>query len=295
MAASAFMAEPGDPAEGTWQRYDLCFTEAISQQMRVPDRLKVADPSLGGMEELKRDDPPPSFNMHLPDRLSLADMPDLGPRPPFLNISPQKSWIVPSAALHTPSPLGMLQDQHTGGWERGRYTREASLRRSMSDCAFSKSSSAMCVSKQQHSLRDAGPPCSVPLYPSTGPDPNLLSSHGVLNAAKYVGRQVSQRLLQAINQKFATRYSFPECTQADTTDHAFTEHSKRSIHDSGIVLEGEDVGVVEVLALRRQLSKMSRRLAGLEKQSAAHRQTELVLFTLLVSASLVNSWLWLRR
>ncbi|XP_058845243.1 mitochondrial fission factor-like isoform X2 [Acipenser ruthenus] len=242
MAASAFMAEPGDPAEGTWQRYDLCFTEAISQQMRVPDRLKVADPSLGGMEELKRDDPPPSFNMHLPDRLSLADMPDLGPRPPFLNISPQKSWIVPSAALHTPSPLGMLQDQHTGGWERGRYTREASLRRSMSDCAFSKSSSAMCVSKQQHSL-----------------------------------------------------YSFPECTQADTTDHAFTEHSKRSIHDSGIVLEGEDVGVVEVLALRRQLSKMSRRLAGLEKQSAAHRQTELVLFTLLVSASLVNSWLWLRR
>ncbi|RXM94874.1 hypothetical protein EOD39_17508 [Acipenser ruthenus] len=108
--------------------------------------------------------------------------------------------------------------------------------------------------------RDAGPPCSVPLYPSTGPDPNLLSSHGVLNAAKYVGRQVSQRLLQAINQKFAT-----------------------SIHDSGIVLEGEDVGVVEVLALRRQLSKMSRRLAGLEKQSAAHRQTELVLFTLLDS------------
>ncbi|RXM93952.1 hypothetical protein EOD39_18526 [Acipenser ruthenus] len=92
----------------------------------------------------------------------------------------------------------------------------------------------------------------------SGPDPNLLSSHGVLNAAKYVGRQVSQRLLQAINQKFAT-----------------------SIHDSGIVLEGEDVGVVEVLALRRQLSKMSRRLAGLEKQSAAHRQTELVLFTLL--------------
>ncbi|MGH0180016.1 UNVERIFIED_CONTAM: hypothetical protein FKN15_003049 [Acipenser sinensis] len=171
MAASAFMAEPGDPADGTWQRCDLGFTEAINQRMRVPDRLKVADPSLGGEEELKRDDPPPSFSMHLPDRLSLA-----------------------------------------------------------------------------------------------GPDPNLLSSHGVLNAAKYVGWQVSQRLLQAINQKFAT-----------------------SIHDSEIVLEGEDVGVVEVLALRRQLSKMSRRLAGLEKQSAAHRQTELVLFTLLVSASLVNS------
>ncbi|XP_041111699.1 mitochondrial fission factor-like isoform X3 [Polyodon spathula] len=242
MAASAFLAEPGDPAEGTWQRCDLSFTEAINQQMRVPDRLKVADPSLGGEGELKQDDPPPSFSMHLPDRLSLADMPDLGPRPSFPNKSSQKPWFDPSAALHTPSQLGMLPDQHTGGWERGRYIREASLRRSMSDCAFSKSSSAMCVSKQKHSL-----------------------------------------------------YSFSECIQADTTDHAFTEPSKRSIHDSGLVLDGEDFGFVEVLALRRQLNKMSRRLAGLEKQSAAHRQTELVLFTLLVSASLVNSWLWLRR
>ncbi|XP_041111698.1 mitochondrial fission factor-like isoform X2 [Polyodon spathula] len=293
MAASAFLAEPGDPAEGTWQRCDLSFTEAINQQMRVPDRLKVADPSLGGEGELKQDDPPPSFSMHLPDRLSLADMPDLGPRPSFPNKSSQKPWFDPSAALHTPSQLGMLPDQHTGGWERGRYIREASLRRSMSDCAFSKSSSAMCVSKQKHSLRDVRSPCPVPLYSSTGPDLNLLSSHSVLNAAKYVGRQVSQRLLQAINEKFAT--SFSECIQADTTDHAFTEPSKRSIHDSGLVLDGEDFGFVEVLALRRQLNKMSRRLAGLEKQSAAHRQTELVLFTLLVSASLVNSWLWLRR
>uniref|UniRef100_A0AAY5JY40 Mitochondrial fission factor n=1 Tax=Esox lucius TaxID=8010 RepID=A0AAY5JY40_ESOLU len=41
--------------------------------------------------------------------------------------------------------------------------------------------------------------------------------------------------------------------------------------------------------------KMSRRLAGLERQNAERRQTELVLFSLLVSACLLNGWLWIRR
>uniref|UniRef100_A0A8C8JIZ8 Mitochondrial fission factor n=1 Tax=Oncorhynchus tshawytscha TaxID=74940 RepID=A0A8C8JIZ8_ONCTS len=46
---------------------------------------------------------------------------------------------------------------------------------------------------------------------------------------------------------------------------------------------------------RVQVVKMSRRLAGLEKQNAERRQTELVLFSLLLSACLLNGWLWIRR
>uniref|UniRef100_A0A8C7JC37 Mitochondrial fission factor n=1 Tax=Oncorhynchus kisutch TaxID=8019 RepID=A0A8C7JC37_ONCKI len=46
---------------------------------------------------------------------------------------------------------------------------------------------------------------------------------------------------------------------------------------------------------RVQVVKMSRRLAGLEKQNTEHRQTELVLFSLLLSACLLNGWLWIRR
>uniref|UniRef100_A0A8K9XM44 SWIM-type domain-containing protein n=1 Tax=Oncorhynchus mykiss TaxID=8022 RepID=A0A8K9XM44_ONCMY len=38
-----------------------------------------------------------------------------------------------------------------------------------------------------------------------------------------------------------------------------------------------------------------RRLAGLERQNAECRQTELVLFSLLLSACLLNGWLWIRR
>ncbi|XP_059382735.1 mitochondrial fission factor-like isoform X3 [Carassius carassius] len=58
----------------------------------------------------------------------------------------------------------------------------------------------------------------------------------------------------------------------------------------------EDTGTaVEFMVLRRQVLKMSRRIAGLERQSTEHRQTELLLFSLLLSACLLNGWLWMRR
>lgn len=44
-----------------------------------------------------------------------------------------------------------------------------------------------------------------------------------------------------------------------------------------------------------QVVKMSRRVAGLERQNTERRQTELVLFSLLLSACLINGWLWMRR
>ncbi|XP_056118202.1 mitochondrial fission factor-like isoform X4 [Rhinichthys klamathensis goyatoka] len=58
----------------------------------------------------------------------------------------------------------------------------------------------------------------------------------------------------------------------------------------------EDTGTaVELMVLRRQVVKMSRRVAGLERQNTERRQTELVLFSLLLSACLINGWVWMRR
>ncbi|NXP15317.1 MFFB factor, partial [Thinocorus orbignyianus] len=54
-------------------RCDLLFTEAINQRMQVPNRLKVADSSSPVDEEAVTDDVPPSFQMYIPDRISLAD------------------------------------------------------------------------------------------------------------------------------------------------------------------------------------------------------------------------------
>uniref|UniRef100_A0A8C7KXV5 Mff-like domain-containing protein n=1 Tax=Oncorhynchus kisutch TaxID=8019 RepID=A0A8C7KXV5_ONCKI len=54
-------------------------------------------------------------------------------------------------------------------------------------------------------------------------------------------------------------------------------------------------GRISTVLSRVQVVKMSRRLAGLERQNAECRQTELVLFSLLLSACLLNGWLWIRR
>ncbi|KFP54150.1 hypothetical protein N323_04749, partial [Cathartes aura] len=54
-------------------RCDLLFTEAINQRMQVPNRLKVADSFSPVDEEPVTEDVPPSFHMHIPDRISLAD------------------------------------------------------------------------------------------------------------------------------------------------------------------------------------------------------------------------------
>ncbi|XP_055035988.2 mitochondrial fission factor isoform X5 [Misgurnus anguillicaudatus] len=79
-------------------------------------------------------------------------------------------------------------------------------------------------------------------------------------------------------------------------------HSKQALHSQSPASQEywlspeDDTGTaVEFMVLRRQVVKMSRRIAGLERQNVEHRQTELVLFSLLASACLINGWLWMRR
>ncbi|XP_024921766.1 mitochondrial fission factor-like isoform X6 [Cynoglossus semilaevis] len=59
----------------------------------------------------------------------------------------------------------------------------------------------------------------------------------------------------------------------------------------------EDGGgaAVEFIILRRQVMKMNRRLAALEKNNTERRSTEVILFSVIVSACLLNTWLWVRR
>uniref|UniRef100_A0A3B4USE9 Mitochondrial fission factor n=1 Tax=Seriola dumerili TaxID=41447 RepID=A0A3B4USE9_SERDU len=60
-------------------------------------------------------------------------------------------------------------------------------------------------------------------------------------------------------------------------------------------LEEEGGAAVEFIILRRQVMKMSRRLAVLETHNAERRNTEVIQFSLLFSACLLNAWLWIRR
>ncbi|KAJ7997032.1 hypothetical protein DPEC_G00224700 [Dallia pectoralis] len=199
---------------------DSIYSEAINRKMHVPDRLRVG-PGVGlGREEERqwRADRPASYNMHIPDRLSFTDAPDMSPHSLFTSSNH-------GSAL----PLGNAWDtqQHTA-WirERDPYLREpvqSPMRRSYSDQFFGRND---------------------PVTP-------------------------------------ASRHSSHTLTSA--------------MQDSWMSTDDEGSAAVEFIVLRRQVLKMSRRLAGLERQNAERRQTELVIFSLLVSACLLNGWLWIRR
>ncbi|XP_024249700.1 mitochondrial fission factor isoform X3 [Oncorhynchus tshawytscha] len=276
MASSGFRGDVSQVRGGR----DPVFSEAINQKMRVPDRLRVG-PGMGqGGEEARqgRAERPASYSMHIPDRLSLTDAPDMSPRPLF---TPSKH----NSAL----PLGLAWEaQQQGAWDRDPYMREpvqSPLRRSYSDQAFGRSDPDTPTSKQalhtptfrggagcppKRSAAAANPlpmPLGLPAIP-----PSHLSPTTMLQAAKELGQQASQRLLQTVTQKYS------------------------AMHDSWMSPDDEgSAAAVEFIVLRRQVVKMSRRLAGLERQNAECRQTELVLFSLLLSACLLNGWLWIRR
>ncbi|XP_021479319.1 mitochondrial fission factor isoform X2 [Oncorhynchus mykiss] len=277
MASSEFRGDVSQVRSGR----DTIFSEAINQKMRVPDRLRVG-PGMGQRWEEERQecaDCPASYSMHIPDRLSLTDAPDMSPHPLFTS-SKQGSAL----------PLGPAWEaQQHSAWnkERDPYMREpvqSPLRRSYSDQAFGRSNPGTPTCKQaphtpiscggagclpQRSSTAAADTLPMPLgLPATLP--SLLSPQTMLQAAKELGQQASQCLLQTVTQKYS------------------------AMRDSWMSPD-EGCAAVEFIVLRRQVVKMSRRLAGLEKQNAERRQTELVLFSLLLSACLLNGWLWIRR
>ncbi|XP_060612153.2 mitochondrial fission factor-like [Anolis sagrei] len=57
----------------------------------------------------------------------------------------------------------------------------------------------------------------------------------------------------------------------------------------------EEFGPTDALAVRKQLMNISGRLRVLERQSLGWRQKELLFYSILASACILNAWLWLRR
>ncbi|XP_012990082.2 uncharacterized protein LOC105011117 isoform X1 [Esox lucius] len=218
-AACATMTSSGFGGDRVTASRDSIFSEAINRKMRVPDRLRVG-PGMGqGREEERqwRAERPASYNMHIPDRLSLTDAPDMSPRPLF---TPSKHGST--------FPLGSAWDaQQQSAWNRERdpYMREpvqSPMRRSYSDQAFGRGDPV--TPNSRHSSHTLTPPRSHggvehPQQPSDkdrppkppglpAPPPSLLSPQTMLQAAKELGQQASQRLLQTVSQKY--RFNYPE-------------------------------------------------------------------------------------
>ncbi|XP_006136353.2 mitochondrial fission factor-like isoform X3 [Pelodiscus sinensis] len=212
--------------EGTRAPCDQSFLEAVSQRMQVPRRLKVADESRLLAEERDVEALPPSFRMHIPERLSLADMMDMSLRPLLSDQLQQHPSIVvhmPQAPSTQPTAFGELPFQDTatrsGAQKRKRLTHHGRPRKERAPSAT--------------------PPMAV--------------------------RGTSQK---------------PDCSQ-----------------DAGAASESslEELGMTDMVAMRRQLNKILGRVQTLEEQRTSWQQKELLVYSALVSACLINTWLWLRR
>ncbi|XP_025891735.1 fetal and adult testis-expressed transcript protein [Nothoprocta perdicaria] len=208
-------------------RCDLLFTEAINQSMRVPNRLKVAESFSPVEEEPTSEDVPPSFRMHIPDRISLADMTDAALRPILLD----QQRKVPSVVVHEspdssayPAAPGEFPFLHVG-------TRSSSQKRKRSG---------------QHSSR-------------------------------------------------SRRERTPsECAQL-AVPSAGQRHERSPEPGAASDCSLEEVSTAEMAAMRKQLLRISGRLRVLEEQCSSWRQKETLVYSVLISACLINTWLWLRR
>ncbi|XP_038604552.1 mitochondrial fission factor homolog A-like [Tachyglossus aculeatus] len=256
----------GDP---TRPRYDLDFSEAINQSMQVPARLKVAGgPGLEDPQETAGD-LPPSFHMHIPDRISVAEATEGSLRPLFRQNSGSTFTSVPvdvsgglttlvragttvSRSVVPLGPAGRLQRERAPGEDSRLSLQRAKI-------------------GHDRPKRGSSP---APVCPPFMQGNRIFCLQNVFQAVWFLGSLLSHRL------------------QASLMPQA-----QPSSQDLGPALEAslEDMGGSEIMAMKKQLYKISRRLQSLEEQCSGWRQKELLLYSMLVSACVVNTWLWMRR
>uniref|UniRef100_A0A8B9QGC4 Mitochondrial fission factor n=1 Tax=Apteryx owenii TaxID=8824 RepID=A0A8B9QGC4_APTOW len=262
-------------------RCDLLFTEAINQSMQVPNRLKVADGFSPVDEEPTTEHVPPSFRMHIPDRISLAEITDAGPRPILLDQQRKVPSIMghesPDSSIQ-PAALGELLflrvANRSSSQKRkrlGHHSSRSRQERTPSDYA----QLALHSPGQHHERLDTCPlparSALVPLLMQTG---RIYSVQNIFQTMCLLGQVLFHRVQNSLQDPVPS-----------------------SSQEAGPALESslEEVGMAEMAAMRKQLTRISGRLRVLEEQCNSWRQKEALVCSVLISACLINTWLWLRR
>ncbi|XP_010178284.1 PREDICTED: fetal and adult testis-expressed transcript protein [Mesitornis unicolor] len=262
-------------------RCDLLFTEAINQRMQVPNRLKVAESFSPVDEEPVTEDVPPSFRMHIPDRISLAEISDASLRPILRN----QQRTVPSVVVHmspessAQSPcLGELPFLHVASRSGSQKRRRSGHHSSRSRRERTSSDSAQLALHspcQHHERPDPCPPplrsAPLPFFAATG---RIYSMQNIFQTMYLLGQVLFHRVRGSLQGP-----------------------APSSSQEAGPALEStvEEVGVAEIAAMRKQLTRISGRLRVLEERCNAWRQKEALVYSVLISACLLNLYLWMRR
>ncbi|XP_042196813.1 mitochondrial fission factor homolog A [Callorhinchus milii] len=294
-------AASADPGDLGGLRCDLSFMETISQKMRIPNRLKVTEEL--GDEERAEDIQMASLHMCIPDRISMAeaDMQDIGARPYLYG------WFQHTPSMSDPPPLSISPCMMFGNPQplkvdslESRLQRRELASSQNSNSSRTLNESEICLSAASRKQRNAGDHSNgvrLP-FPSPGPGQALFSLHNVFSVLKYIGHSLSERFTETVHQETQRRIQPRDRPRSHNpcVDVASRTKSQSISHDYGVP-EGvlENFSVMEIVTLRRQLNKLNRRLQLLEQESRDRARKELILYSIIVTACFVNSWLWLRK
>ncbi|XP_066508662.1 mitochondrial fission factor homolog A-like [Hoplias malabaricus] len=276
-----------DMAEINRIQYELEYTEGISQQMRIPNRLQIGPNS---SEEYPGPllDTAHSTMMHVPERIVVAgdSNDDHFSRPRDLDLiqsTPMESveLIAPPHVLTLKDqPLDFLEPEQPMGPRAQLKEETHSHMRSRRDRSIGEHS-AVRYNGQINKYEGASPSPNAPIRacpPLISPEdcPNLYSASGVLSYIQCTTRRAYEQVLSMLDDR---------------------HHGRTALVTLENIVENtpDDTSLVDAAALRRQIIKLNRRLQLLEHENKERAKREMVMYSLTVAFWLVNTWIWLRR
>uniref|UniRef100_UPI00398EB22E mitochondrial fission factor-like n=1 Tax=Pristiophorus japonicus TaxID=55135 RepID=UPI00398EB22E len=297
MTEPAFAA-PSDLIDSAPAPCDLSFMEAISQKMRIPNRLKVTEETAD--EERVEDIQLSTMHMQIPERILMGEteMQDIGARPYLYG------WFHNNPSITDPPPLSISPHLMFGTTQALNVDRSESpfqVTTSQNSTRLrTLSDNEIClpsVSRRQRNLNDHSSD-PKPSFPLPGPGQALFSIHNVCNVLNYIGHKLLEHLMETVNQKMRRRNRFHnQSLSGSVYSDVINQTRNQSMTHECTIPEGvlENFSVMEIVTLRRQLNKLNRRLQLLEQESRDHARKEFVLYSIIIAACFVNSWLWLRK
>ncbi|XP_077725171.1 mitochondrial fission factor isoform X10 [Canis aureus] len=268
-------------------QYEMEYTEGISQQMRVPEKLKVAPPNADLEQGFQEGVPNASVIMQVPERIVVAGNNEDIPfsRPADLDLI--QSTPFKPLALKTPPRVLTLSERPLDFLDLERPP----------------------PTPQNEEIRAVGR-----LKRERSMSENAVRQNGQLVRADSIGWSLTKEIIPSQFEKHCSwenswgksvrRQNEIRCERpvlrggsAAATSNPHHDNVRHGISHIDTTIEGtsDDMTVVDAASLRRQIIKLNRRLQLLEEENKERAKREMVMYSITVAFWLLNSWLWFRR
>ncbi|XP_078544516.1 mitochondrial fission factor-like isoform X2 [Lissotriton helveticus] len=279
-------------------KFDLSFTETINRCMQVPNKLKILLEPASVTDGNAVDDHPPSYQMHIPERISLAgvEMMEVSLMPFHWEQVKQKPPVTPASQCYSTYVPPSREIPLFRGQSGSSTMRSLRRVQEMNNCSEKISADTRGHDGQEMLSR----PRPVLPFPSREEDGRMYSLSNVCRTLRCLGILLFCRLRNSFH--FPARSSSPSLEENEVFSLETSGKSLPLLLPSPQENDPnrssrpvDDLGLLEIVAMRNQLIKISRRLQNLEEERAGGYQKELLIFSALLTACLLNTLLWLRK